>query len=177
MGVWIAGGLIIAYLSYRWYSGRSSSSAASGGGITPAQAAASQDLGGGGGGNQPPPVVGTTTAVDPSTGNVVDSSSVDNGAPSDSGVRTPLDPYQWYAPGSGVAAIGPSPLYAYSSGQLVGESPGLGSVFSTDKPASEGYAALGFQASDPITFVPTPISSMPTPTPIPKASAGKTYAV
>lgn len=53
----------------------------------------------------------------------------------------------------------PAPLYAYSSGQEVAESPIAGSVFSTSTPAAAGYQALGVQPSAPVTFVPTPETS------------------
>lgn len=161
---WGIGGLVIAYLAYRWYSHRSSSGSSALGGVT--QSPTDTPALTGGGSSAPPPFTETTTAVDPTTGNAVDSgpSNTDYGGSPDSSaaVVTPLDPNQWYGPNSGAALGGPSPLYAYTSigGQqtLIGQSPGLGSAFSIDQPASVGYENLGFEPSDNITFVPTPIN-------------------
>lgn len=166
---WVAGGLLVAYVGYRRFSNRSSSSSSQSG--MTANPLNDSPLTGGGS-SAPPPFTGVTQAVDPNTGNVMESMGVDtSGAIPDGSQQTvtPLDPFQWYGPNSGAAVGGPSPLYAYSSGQEVGESPGLGSVFSPSAPASQGYAALGFQPSDNITFVPTQITpgnAAPVPVPI-----------
>lgn len=65
----------------------------------------------------------------------------------------------FYPPGylaSNPSVPAPAPLYAYSQGIPIAESPIAGSVFSTSTPAAAGYSALGVQPSAPITFVPTP---------------------
>jgi hypothetical protein len=68
----------------------------------------------------------------------------------------------FFAPGTNdilAASAAPNPLYAYSGGSLIAESPIAGSVFSPYAPASSGYEALGVHASDPVTFVPAPMST------------------
>lgn len=81
----------------------------------------------------------------------------------------------FYPPGYGVST-GPAPLYAYSGGHEIAESPIAGSVFSTTTPAAAGYNALGVQPSAPITFVPTTMSAPDVPARV-NPSVGKNVAV
>lgn len=100
-------------------------------------------------------------------------------APTNQGSDSLAQPaYSFYPAGSGAATGGDSPLYAYSGGQMIAESPIAGSVFSLSKPASQGYEALGVKASDPITFVPTPMGTPTAPADYtPRPTVGHAVAV
>lgn len=142
------------------------------------------DYGGGGGvagGGRPAPGQGMSSADNLGFG-------LDSGGDGSTGdpvadTYSPEPIYQapsgdlFYQYGSGAAAGGSSPLYAFSSGSGVAESPTAGAQFSTFAPAQYGYESLGFAPSAPVTFAPTPTINA-NPAPIQQiAAAGSPLAV